>query len=162
MSEITQSVDVAVPVSVAYNQWTQFERLPQFMDGVDAVEQLDETHLRWTIRIGMTARTFTATITEQHPDQRIAWRSDGTVRHAGIITFHRLDDTHCRVTARMDIDPVTVTETVADKTGILARRIAKDLERFKDCVEARGSTSGAWRGEVDPPDSGPSAHRGPR
>ncbi|EME67221.1 hypothetical protein G352_01242 [Rhodococcus ruber BKS 20-38] len=152
MSTITESVDVAVPVSVAYNQWTQFESFPEFMEGVESVQQLDDTHLLWIITIGLTARNFHATITEQHPDQRIAWKSDGLVRHAGVVTFHRIDDTHCRVTAQMDIDPGTVTETVADKTGIIRRRVAGDMQRFKDLVETRGSATGAWRGNIDPPD----------
>jgi uncharacterized membrane protein len=152
MSTFTESVDVKVPVSTAYNQWTQFETFPQFMDGVDEVRQLDDTHTLWTASIGGKKRQFHAVITEQQPDQRIAWMSEDGPQHAGVVTFHRLDDHTTRVTAQMDIDPEGLAETAADKLGIIERRVKGDMERFKDYIERQGDPDGAWRGEVDPPE----------
>jgi uncharacterized membrane protein len=151
MSTVTESVDVAVPVSTAYNQWTQFEEFPQFMEGVERIEQLDDTHLRWFISIAGVSREFDATITEQHADERVAWKSDDGPNHAGVITFHRLDEAMSRVTVQMDIDPEGFVENVADKTGVLTRRVKADLQRFKDCIERRGSETGQWRGDIPRP-----------
>ncbi|OZM71340.1 cyclase [Amycolatopsis antarctica] len=150
MSNITESVDVAVDVPTAYNQWTQFESFPQFMEGVDEIRQTDDKHLHWKVSVGGVSREFDATVTEQNPDERVAWRSDDGPRHAGVITFHRIDDKTSRVTAQMDIDPEGVVENVADKLGILDRRVKGDLKRFKDFIESRGGhETGAWRGDVD-------------
>ena len=152
MSTITESVDVAVDVSTAYNQWTQFESFPQFMEGVDEIRQIDDTHIHWVTSIGGVTREFDATITEQRPDERVAWRSDEGPDHAGVITFHRLDGTTTRVTAQMDIDPEGFGESVADKLGILDRRVKSDMHRFKEFIESRGGReTGAWRGEVHRP-----------
>ncbi|MCA2207882.1 MULTISPECIES: SRPBCC family protein [Nocardia] len=151
MSTVIEAVDVHVPVATAYNQWTQFESFPQFMHGVDRIEQLDDTHTRWTVDIAGATRTFDATITEQHPEERIAWKSDDGPQHAGVVTFHRLDDSTTRVTVQMDIDPEGFVENIADKTGVLDRRIKGDVRRFKDFIESRGSETGAWRGDVDRP-----------
>ena len=152
MSTITESVDVAVPVSTAYNQWTQFESFPQFMDGVREIRQLDATHTHWVTQAGGVTREFDATITEQHPDERVAWKSDSGPTHAGVVTFHRLDDTHTRVTAQMDIDPEGFVEHAADKLGILNHRVNADMKRFKDFIERRGTETGAWRDDVSRPD----------
>ncbi|KAF0847081.1 SRPBCC family protein [Nocardia caishijiensis] len=151
MSTVIEAVDVHVPVATVYNQWTQFESFPQFMHGVDRIEQLDDTHTRWTVDIAGVTRTFDATITEQHPEERIAWKSDDGPQHAGVVTFHRLDDATTRVTMQMDVDPEGFVENVADKTGVLDRRIKGDMRRFKDFIEGRGSETGAWRGDVDRP-----------
>ncbi|MEV0432557.1 MULTISPECIES: SRPBCC family protein [unclassified Nocardia] len=151
MSTVIEAVDVQVPVATAYNQWTQFESFPQFMHGVDRIEQLDDTHTRWTVDIAGATRTFDATITEQHPEERIAWKSDEGPEHAGVVTFHRIDDSTTRVTVQMDIDPEGFVENIADKTGVLDRRIKGDMRRFKDFIEGRGSETGAWRGDVDRP-----------
>jgi uncharacterized membrane protein len=148
MSTITQSVDVDVPVTRAYNQWTQFESFPRFMEGVEEVRQLDDTHTHWVTRVGGATREFDATITEQHPDERVAWRSDSGPQHAGVITFHKLDQQHTRVTAAMDIDPEGFMEKVGDKMGLVEGRIKGDLERFKHFIEERPSETGAWRGDV--------------
>ncbi|GHF05532.1 cyclase [Amycolatopsis deserti] len=154
MSTITESVDVNVDVRTAYNQWTQFESFPQFMEGVEEIRQLDDTHTHWVTKIGGAKREFDATITEQHPDERVAWRSDSGPSHAGVITFHRLDDHKTRVTAQMDIDPEGFVEQTADKLGILDRRVHGDMERFKAFIEKRGGQeTGAWRGDVDRPGS---------
>jgi uncharacterized membrane protein len=152
MSTITESVDVAVDVSTAYNQWTQFESFPQFMEGVDEIRQIDDTHIHWVTSIGGVTREFDATITEQRPDERVAWRSDDGPDHAGVITFHRLDGSTTRVTAQMDIDPEGFVESAADKLGILDRRVKSDMRRFKEFIESRGGReTGAWRGEVHRP-----------
>jgi uncharacterized membrane protein len=151
MSSIVETVDVAVPVSTAYNQWTQFESFPEFMEGVQEIRQLDDTHTHWVAEVAGVKREFDATITEQLPDERVAWRSDSGPDHAGVITFHRLDDRTTRVTAQMDIDPEGFVENVADKTGILRGRVKGDMRRFKEFIERRGTETGAWRGEVDRP-----------
>lgn len=152
MSTTTESVDVGVDVSTAYNQWTQFESFPQFMEGVDRVEQIDDTHLHWVTSIGPVSREFDATITEQHPDERIAWKSDDGPQHAGVVTFHRLDDQKTRVTVQMDIDPDGFAENVADKAGVIDRRVKGDVKRFKDFIESHGGQeTGAWRGDVERP-----------
>ncbi|KDN20983.1 SRPBCC family protein [Amycolatopsis rifamycinica] len=151
MSTITEIVDVEVPVSTAYNQWTQFEEFPKFMEGVEEIRQLDATRTHWVTRFGGVTREFDATITEQHPDERVAWTSDSGPDHAGVITFHRLDDSHTRVTAQMDIDPEGFAENVADKLGVLDRRVKGDLKRFKEFIEQRGRETGGWRGDVARP-----------
>ncbi len=151
MSTVTESVDVDVPITTAYDQWTQFESFPQFMDGVEEIRQIDDTHNHWVIKVAGVTREFDATITEQHPEERIAWRADDGPNHAGVVTFHRLDDNKTRVTAQMDIDPEGFVENVADKSGILDRRIKADMKRFKEFIESRGSETGGWRGDVQRP-----------
>jgi uncharacterized membrane protein len=151
MSTITESVDVEVPVSTAYDQWTQFASFPQFMEGVEEVRQVDDTHTHWVTEIAGVKREFDATITEQHPDERVAWKSDSGPEHAGVITFHRLDEGVTRVTAQMDIDPDGFVEQAADKLGILNHRVKGDMKRFKEFIEHRGSETGAWRDDVDRP-----------
>jgi uncharacterized membrane protein len=151
MGTITESIDVGVDVTTAYDQWTQFESFPQFMEGVDEVRQIDDTHLHWVTSVGPVTREFDATVTEQHPDERVAWKSDDGPEHAGVVTFHRLDDQTSKVTVQMDIDPEGFVENVADKAGILDQRVKGDLKRFKDFIESRGAETGAWRGDVDRP-----------
>jgi uncharacterized membrane protein len=152
LSTITESVDVTVSVSTAYNQWTQFESFPRFMDGVEEIRQLDDTHTHWKIRVSGVTREFDATITEQNPDERIAWRSDDGPTHAGVVTFHRLNDESTRVTAQMDIDPDGFAENAADKLGVLDRKVKDDMQRFKDFIETRdGHETGSWRGDVERP-----------
>ncbi|GII24306.1 SRPBCC family protein [Planosporangium mesophilum] len=151
MSTVVESVDVAVPVRTAYNQWTQFEQFPQFMEGVTEVRQLDDTRLHWVIDIAGVHREFDAQITEQHPDERVAWTSVDGPRHAGVVTFHRLDDSHTRVTAQMEIEPNGFVEQVGDKTGIVDARIKGDMKRFREYIEARERETGGWRGDVGRP-----------
>jgi len=154
MSTITESVDVEVDVSTAYNQWTQFESFPEFMEGVEEIRQIDDTHTHWVTKIGGATREFDATITEQHPDERVAWRSDSGPNHAGVITFHRLGDNKTRVTAQMDIDPEGFAEKAGDKLGVLDKRVHADMARFKAFIEQRrGQETGAWRGDVERPGS---------
>ncbi len=151
MSSVIESVDVAVPVRTAYNQWTQFEQFPRFMEGVREIRQIGDRNTHWVVEIGGVTREFDAAITEQLPDERVAWKSVNGPHHAGVITFHRLDANHCRVTAQMDIEPEGFVENVADKFGVLRRRIKGDMERFKEFIENRGQETGEWRGHIDRP-----------
>ncbi len=153
MSTVTESIDVDVPIKTVYDQWTQFESFPQFMEGVEEIRQIDDTHIHWVIKIAGVTREFDATITEQHPEERVAWRADDGPNHAGVVTFHRIDDNQTRVTAQMDIDPEGFVENVADKAGILDRRVKGDMKKFKEFIESRDSATGSWRGDVDRPGS---------
>jgi len=145
---VTESVDVAVPVSTAYNQWTQFEEFPKFMGGVERVEQIDDTHLRWAAEIAGKREEWDAEITEQRPDERIAWRATGGKGNAGLVTFEPLGGTDTRVTVQLDWEPEGVTENIGAAIGMDDRQVAKDLERFKDLIETRGTETGAFRGSV--------------
>ncbi|MEO3747800.1 SRPBCC family protein [Plantactinospora sp. B5E13] len=151
MSGVTKSVDVAVPIRTAYDQWTQFEDFPEFMEGVEEVRQLSDTMTHWKVEIGGISREFDAKITEQLPDERVAWTSTGGTRQAGVVTFHRLDENHTRVTAQMEFEPQGLTEKAGDKLGMVDRRVAGDLHRFKEFIERRGAETGAWRGQVPRP-----------
>ena len=152
MSNIEKSIDVNVPVRVAYNQWTQFEEFPRFMEGVESVQQLDDRHLRWRAEIGGKTVEWKAEITEQIPDKRIAWRSMEGARNAGVVTFHRLSDDKTRVMLQIDYEPEGVVENVGDWLGLMSARIEGDLERFEEFIESRGRETGAWRGHVPSPD----------
>ncbi len=152
MSQIIEAIDVDVPVRVAYDQWTQFEEFPRFMEAVEKVEQLDDTTLRWTANIAGVTKTWTAKITEQEPDQRIAWTSIEGAQNAGVVTFHRLDDQKTRVTLQLDVEPEGPVESAGDALGFVQRQAKGDLERFKKFIEQQGVASGAWRGEVQQDD----------
>ncbi len=152
MSSVTESVDVAVPVRTAYNQWTQFEEFPQFMEGVTEIRQVDDTMTHWKTEIGGVKREFDAAITEQLPDERVAWTSTGGTKQAGVVTFHRLDADHTRVTVQLDFEPDGLVEQAGDKLGVVDRRVKGDMKRFKEFIEGRGGVeTGAWRGQVDRP-----------
>ena len=149
MSTIEQSIEVAVPVSTAYNQWTQFESFPEFMSGVESITQLDDKNLHWVTDIAGIEREFDAKITEQHPDERVAWEStSGEAKHAGVVTFHRLDENKSRVMVQIDWEPSGIVEKVGSAVNLDEHRVKGDLERFKAFIESRGSESGAWRGDV--------------
>ena len=147
MSNIEQSIDVAVPIRTAYNQWTRFEDFPRFMEGVESVTQLDDTHLRWVAEIAGARREWNAEVAEQHPDERVAWRSTDGAKHAGVVTFHRLGDEQTRVMLQLDFEPEGLLEQAGDKLGFVSRRTKGDLERFKQFVETHGGSDG-WRGDV--------------
>lgn len=149
MSTVEESIDVAVPVNTAYNQWTQFETFPHFMKGVESVTQVTEKESRWVTKVGGVERTFDTTVTEQHPDERVAWKSTDGKSHAGVVTFHRLSDTETRVTVQLDWDPETFAEKVGAVLGADDHRVKGDLKRFKDFIESRGTETGSWRGNVD-------------
>lgn len=151
MGVIKESVDVEVSVRTAYNQWTQFEEFPNFMEGVESITQVDDRHNHWTTKIAGVEREFDTEIVDQLPDERVAWRTvSGEVKQHGIVTFQRMDDTHTRVQLVMDVEPADVAEKAADMTGILDRRTKGDMRRFKDYIEHRGGESGAWRGRITP------------
>jgi uncharacterized membrane protein len=152
MSTIEQSVEVEAPLSTVYNQWTQFEEFPSFMEGVEEVRQLDDTHLHWVAEFGGSRHEWDAEITEQKPDERVAWRNTDGKDNAGVVTFHRLDDTRTRVMVQMDFVPEGLKEKLGDALGAPDRRVQSDLERFKELIESRGAESGGWRGEVKRPD----------
>ncbi|WP_405086394.1 SRPBCC family protein [Microbispora sp. NBC_01389] len=151
MSSIEQSIDVNVPIRTAYNQWTQFESFPEFMEGVESVKQIGDTRTDWVVEIAGVRREFQAEITEQHPDERVAWRSLDTPRQAGVVTFHRLGDDTTRVTLQMEYDPEGFLEKAADALQLVRMRVKGDLERFKAFIESRGGETGAWRGDVPGP-----------
>jgi uncharacterized membrane protein len=148
MTVIKTSIDVDVPVRTAYNQFTQFEEFPRFMEGVDRIQQLDDKNLHWVTSIAGARREFDTEITEQIPDQRIAWRATAGELHSGTVTFEPHDENRCRVTVEMEYDPKDVIEKVGDTLGFVTRRVYDDLERFKRFVEQRGRETGAWRGEI--------------
>lgn len=150
MSTIEQSIDVGVPVRTAYDQWTQFAEFPKFMEGVEEVRQVDDTHLHWRTRVAGREKEFDAVITEQTPDQRVAWQAEDGAEHAGVVSFHRVEEGTTRVMLQMDVEPDGAVEAAGDALGLVKRRVKGDLERFKEMIEARGAggETGAWRGEV--------------
>ncbi|WP_127793850.1 SRPBCC family protein [Agromyces sp. LHK192] len=150
MAKIFADVDVDVPVRVAYDQWTQFERFPEFLDFVESIEQVDDTHTHWVVEIGGATREFDAVITEQHPDERVAWNSTGgDENHAGVVTFHKLDDSTTRVAVQLDWQPTGLLEQAGAVFGVDDHAIKKDLQNFKRFIEERGTETGAWRGDVE-------------
>jgi ribosome-associated toxin RatA of RatAB toxin-antitoxin module len=151
VSTIEESVDVNVPIRTAYNQWTQFESFPEFMEGVESIKQLSDTRTAWVVEIAGVRRDFEAEITEQHPDERVAWKSVDGPHQAGVVTFHHLTSESTRVTLQLEYDPEGFLETVGDWLQIVRMRIRGDLERFKTFIEAHGGETGAWRGEVPGP-----------
>lgn len=148
---VEESIEVQVPVTTAYNQWTQFEDFPKFMEGVEEVKQVSETRNHWKADIAGVEREFDTEITEQKPDERIAWCTTDGPKQAGVVTFHRLDEGKSKVMLQLEFDPEGLAEQVGDKLGFVKRRVKGDLERFKDFIENRGTETGAWRGEVDRP-----------
>jgi len=149
MSTIEKSIDVHVPVPVAYNQWTQFEEFPRFMEGVEEVKQLDEKRLHWRASVGGKEKQWDATITEQTPDRRIAWRNTTGATNSGVVTFHHINDNTTRVMLQLEYEPEGVVENVGDIVGVVTRRVQGDLQRFKEFIEARGTETGAWRGKIE-------------
>jgi uncharacterized membrane protein len=147
MAEIQESIEVDVPASVAYNQWTQFEEFPQFMENVESVRQLDDTHVRWVAELAGRRHEWEAEITYQDPDRHIAWRATDGKNNTGWVRFNPLADDRVRVTAYVSWEPEGI-EAVADAVGVDDRGVKADLKRFKQLVESRGRETGAWRGEV--------------
>ena len=148
MSQIIESIDVDVPVRTAYDQWTQFEEFPLFMEAVEKIEQRDDTHIAWTAKLNGIEKRWVAEITEQTPDQRIAWHAVDGAQNAGVVTFHRLSDEQTRVTLQLDVEPEGPVESIGDSLGFVARQAKGDMERFKRFIESRGTETGAWRGSV--------------
>ena len=148
MSTIEKSIEVGVPAKTAYNQWTQFEDFPRFMEGVEEVKQIDDTHLHWRARVGGKEEEWDAEITEQLPDKRIAWHNTSGAKNAGVVTFHRISDDSSKVMLQLEYEPQGITEKVGDMVGVVTSRVEGDLQRFKEFIEERQSETGAWRGEV--------------
>ncbi|HEX8080732.1 MAG TPA: SRPBCC family protein [Jatrophihabitans sp.] len=153
MPSVTKSIDVSVPVRTAYNQWTQFESFPHFMGGVESITQLNDTHTHWVTKIGGVTREFDTEITEQHPDERVAWKSTDGTTHAGVVTFHRLGEGESRVTVQIDWETEGIVEKAGALVGVDDHQVKADLERFKSYIEGKGHEDGAWRGNVDNPDN---------
>lgn len=148
MSTATDTVVVQVPTSTAYNQWTQMESYPEFMTGVERVEQIDDTHLRWTMGLGGVQREFDVVITEQVPDSHIAWRSTGEVKQSGRVEFRPVSTTATQVTLQVDWEPTGAAEQIGKAMQVDDAMVAGDLQRFKSLIEDQGTSDGAWRGEV--------------
>jgi uncharacterized membrane protein len=149
MAMIEESIDVNVPVHTVYNQWTQFEEFPQFMEGVESVEQIDDTHLRWVAEAGGERREWVSAITEQRPDELVAWKATGGHGNSGVVAFHRLDDNATHVMVQMEHETEGLKEQLGSALGADSRRVKGDLKRFKEFIESRGRETGAWRGEVE-------------
>ena len=151
MSQIMESVDVDVAVRTAYDQWTRFESFPLFMEGVKQVRQLDDRTLEWVADVAGKEQRWKAKITEQEPDQRIAWTSTDGARNAGVVTFHRLGEGRSRVTLQLDVEPDGPVETVGDALGVVKKQVTDDMKRFKEFIESSHDTeTGAWSGEITP------------
>jgi uncharacterized membrane protein len=150
MPTVQDSIEVQVPVQQAYNQWTQFEEFPKFMDGIQSVQQLDETHVEWVAEIRGESRQWTTEITDQRPDEKVAWKTiAGEVKNDGVVTFEQVGDNKTRVNVEMDVEGKSTTENVAGNLlGIVKGQVRGDLERFKQLIESRDKETGAWRGEV--------------
>jgi uncharacterized membrane protein len=150
MPTIEDSIEVQVPVQQAYNQWTQFEEFPKFMEGIQSVQQLDDTHVQWVAEIRGESRQWTTEITEQQPDEKIAWKTiDGEVKNDGVVTFEQVGDRQTRVNVQMDVEGASTAENIGgDLLGIVKGQVHGDLERFKQVIENRDQETGAWRGAV--------------
>ena len=151
MAQVQKTITVNQPISTCYNQWTQFEQFPEFMQGVEKVVQIDDQHLHWTADIGFVEREWNATITEQIPDRVIAWTADGDVQHDGRVSFVPQGSDQTEIILSFDYDPDGFMEKAGDKLGIVDKRVEGDLERFKKFIEARGAETGGYRGEINNP-----------
>jgi uncharacterized membrane protein len=149
MSRITEEIEVDVPVGVAYDQWTQFESFPRFMEGVDRVVQLDDKTLEWTATIAGKTKHWRAEIHEQQPDEVIAWRSLEGAQNDGAVRFEPVGADRTRIVLQLDVAPEGLVEKAGDALGVVERRVRGDLERFREFMESRGQATGAWRGSVD-------------
>jgi len=145
---VEKSIEVEVPISTAYNQWTQFESFPKFMDGIDQIKQTDDTHMHWNVSIGGVKREFDAEITEQHPDERIAWRSIDGKEQAGIVSFQKIEDDLTKITLQMDWEAEGAVEKVGAAIGVDDRQVDHDLKKFKELIESNGFEEGAWRDDI--------------
>ena len=148
MERIKKSIEVDRPLSDVYNQWTQFEEFPRFMEGVKEVRQLDDQRLHWKADIGGKEKEWTAKIIEQIPDDRIAWQSQSGEYTSGQVDFARLGPDRTRVVLELSYDPKGFVENVGDAVGFVSRRVENDLEHFKEFIENRGQETGAWRGTI--------------
>jgi len=148
MSIIEKSIEINVPVKTAYNQLTQFEEFPRFMEGVEQVRQIDDKHLHFKASIGGKQKEWDAVITEQIPDQRIAWMSRGGSKNGGVVIFSKVSENKSKLNLRLEYEPEGAVEKTGDTVGVVSGRVEGDLRRFKDFIESRGQETGAWRGKV--------------
>jgi uncharacterized membrane protein len=149
MPQVIETIDVDVPVSTAYNQWTQFESFPHFLSYVESITQVTDTLTHWKVKVAGIEREFDADITEQHADERVAWNSvGGEENHAGVVTFHKLSDNQTRVTVQLDWEATGLAEKAGAILGVDDHVIKGDLKNFKKFIESQGSETGAWRGDV--------------
>ena len=148
MPVITKSIIINVPVTMAYNQWTQFEEFPHFMEGIVEVTQIDDTMLHWVAEIGGRREEWEARITEQLPDEKIAWRSESGAMNSGVVTFQPINASQTKISLEIEYNPSGVVETVGDMMGYVSRQVEANLRRFKEFIESRDRESGAWRGKV--------------
>lgn len=148
MSVIEKSIDLNVAVRTAYNQWTQFEEFPRFMEGVEQVKQLDEKHLHWKATVAGKQEEWDAEITEQVPDQRIAWRSQSGAKNEGVVIFSPVTEGKSKIHLRIEYEPKGMVEKAGDFVGVVSQRVEGDLQRFKNYIESRRHETGAWRGNV--------------
>ncbi len=151
MGSTTHTIEVKAPIKAVYNQWTQFEDFPHFMEGVEEVRQEGDKHLFWKANVGGKEKSWEAEIVDQVPDQRIAWQSMSGAPNSGEVTFEELDTQRTRVTLTMDYEPEGMLEKAGDALGIPSGRVEGDLRRFRDYIESRGTETGAWRGEIGGP-----------
>jgi uncharacterized membrane protein len=147
-STVEQTIVVNVPVSTAYNQFTQFEEFPRFMETVEEVQQVDDTHLHWRAVVAGKTKEWDSEITEQIPDQRIAWHSTSGVKNAGVVTFEKAGENKTRVCLQMSYEPESADESIGAALGAVKMTARSNLKKFKQLVEAHGVETGAWRGEV--------------
>jgi uncharacterized membrane protein len=148
MSATQKSIEIDLPVSTVYNQWTQFEEFPQFMEGVERVTQLDDKRLRWVAEIAGTREEWDAEIVDQEPDRRISWRSTSGITNNGVVAFQPIGPGTTRVTLDLDVEPEGLKEKAGEKLGFVSKRVEGDLKRFKEFIELRRVETGAWRGRI--------------
>jgi uncharacterized membrane protein len=149
VSRIIEDIDVAVPVRVAYDQWTQFESFPKFMAGIDRVVQVDDKTLEWTATIAGVVKHWRAEIVEQQPDDLVAWRSIEGAHNDGMVRFEALGPERTKVILQLEVEPEGFVEKAADALGVVERRVRGDLERFRDFIESREQPTGGWRGHIE-------------
>jgi uncharacterized membrane protein len=151
MKTIVKTITVNVPLSQSYNQWTQFEEFPHFMEGVKEVKQLDDKSLHWKAEIAGKSEEWYAEITEQIPDQRIAWRSTSGAKNSGAVNFSAQGANQTEVNLEVEYEPEGMVENLGDMVGIVSARIFGDLNRFKEFIETKHTATGGWRGEIPAP-----------
>jgi uncharacterized membrane protein len=149
MATVNSTIDVDMPISTVYNQWTQFESFSQFMSGVESITQVSDTLTDWKVSIAGIEREFQAEIVEQHPDERVAWNSVGGAEHSGVVTFHRISDDCTRIALQLTWTPQGIVEKVGELLQIDDIQIDCDLKKFKELIETVGFETGAWRGDID-------------
>jgi uncharacterized membrane protein len=148
MEKIDKSIDIDVPVSTVFNQWTQFEEFPFFMESIKHIRQIDDTHVHWEASIAGKQKQWDAEIVEQIPDHKISWRSTTGTPNNGELRFESIESGGTRLWLHLEYEPESVLEEIGDKLGFVSKRVEDDLQRFKEYIENRRRESGAWRGYI--------------